>query len=228
MPSRFDEEATRLDPVFPPGRRLVVVGSTSFWGKDSPELCHAIAIRLAGIADLTAVTGGMPGVGETFGQSFADERRRLGIPEQLFHLLPRGFGACDHGVTLFAGLNYEERREVLGRLGRVYLVIEGGPGTEHEVRVARGRGAAVIPVARSGGHAADVYPRVERSPGAGSPDWERLQDRAAPLEGVISAVQRLVESSFLSAGRTNRCSFPGPLVRLSEWFNRLRRPRRLN
>jgi hypothetical protein len=228
MSIRFDEEATSLDPAFPPGRRLVVVGSTSFWGKDSPELCQGMAIRLAGIADLIAITGGMPGVGETFGQSFADERRCLGLPEQLFHVLPKGFRACDRGVTLFAGLDYEERREVLGRLGQVYLVIEGGPGTEHEVRVARGRGAAVIPVGRSGGHAGEVYPRVERSPGAGSPDWELLQDLGAPLDAVISAVQRLVEASLSSAGRTNRCSRPGPLVRLFEWFNRLRRPRRLN
>ena len=136
--------------------------------------------------------------------------------------------ALTSGRTKYVGLDYEERREVLGRLGQVYLVIEGGPGTEHEVRVARGRGAAVIPVARSGGHAADVYPLVEPVPGAGSPDWELLQDRAAPLEAVISAVRRLVETSFSAAGRANRCVRPGLLGRLSEWFHRLRRPRRLN
>ena len=196
MSSRFDVEAASLDPAFPPGRRLVVVGSTSFWGKDTPELCRRLAARLAGIADLIAITGGMAGVGQTFGRSFVDERRRLGLAEQLYHLLPLGLEACDSGVTLFAGRDYEERREILGRLAQTYVVIEGGPGTEHEVRVARGRGAAVIPVARSGGHAGDVYPSVERTPGAESPDWELLQDRMAPLDAVTSAVQRLVEATF--------------------------------
>jgi predicted Rossmann-fold nucleotide-binding protein len=161
MSSRFDEDAARLAPALPLGRRLVMVGSTSFWGEDSPELCRQIAVRLAELAVLIAITGGMPGVGETFARSFAAERRRLGLPEHLYHLLPNGLGACDTGLTLFAGIDYEERREVLGRLGEVYVVVEGGPGTEHEVRVARRRGAAVIPVARSGGHAGEVYPGLE-------------------------------------------------------------------
>jgi hypothetical protein len=196
MSNRFDEEAAGLEPAFPPGRRLVVVGSTSFWGEDSPELCHQLAVRLAGIADLITITGGMSGVGETFGRTFAGERRRLGLPEQLYHLLPRGFGTCDSGVTLFAGVDYEERREVLGRLGQVYVVVEGGPGTEHEVRVAQARGVAVIPVGRTGGHSGDVYPSLDRPPGAASADWELLQDRTAPLDAVVSAVWRLVEASF--------------------------------
>jgi hypothetical protein len=193
MPNRFDEEATRLGSSIPPGDRLVVLGSTSFWREDSPELCHQLAVRLAGIADLIAVTGGMSGVGETFGRAFAGERHRLGLTEQLYHLLPRGFGACDSGVTLFAGADYEERREVLGRLGQVYLVVEGGPGTEHEVRVARGRGVIVIPVGRTGGHAGDVYPLLESPPGVDPADWDLLQDRTAPLDAIVSAVQRLVE-----------------------------------
>jgi predicted Rossmann-fold nucleotide-binding protein len=166
MVSRFDDEAARLSPAFPPGRRLVVVGSTSFWGRDSAELCRGVAVRLASIPDLIAITGGMTGVGETFGRSFASERRRLGLPEQLYHLLPRGLGVCDTSVTLYAGIDYEQRREVLGRLGEAYLVVEGGPGTEHEVGVARERGAIVIPVGRTGGHAGDVYPSLEKPPGA--------------------------------------------------------------
>jgi hypothetical protein len=197
MASRFDDEAARLSPAFPPGRRLVVVGSTSFWGKDSAELCRGVAVRLAGIPELIAITGGMEGVGETFARSFAGERRRMGLPEQLFHLLPRGPAACDTGVTLCAGIDYEQRREVLGRLGEAYLVVEGGPGTEHEVCIARQRGAVVIAVGRTGGHAGEVYPSLERPPGAELADWELLQDSTAPMDQVISAVRALVEASFL-------------------------------
>jgi len=183
---------------------LVVVGSNRFWGNDSAELCHQLALRLAEIANLVAITGGMPGVGAAFGRSFADARQRLRLPEQLYHVLPLGFGACPEGVTLFAGEDYLERREVLGRLGQTYLVVEGGPGTEHEVRVARARGATVIPVARSGGHAREVYPHVGPSPSAAPADWELLHNSAASLEVVVSAVRRLVETSFSSLGRSPR------------------------
>jgi hypothetical protein len=196
MSKDFEAEANCIGQTIPPGRRLVVVGSTSFWGEDSPQLCRLLAARLARIADLVAITGGMSGVGETFGRAFAAERQRLGLPERLYHLLPRGCIARDSGMTLTAGTNYEERREVLGRVGQVYLVVEGGPGTAHEVRVARARSAPVIAVARTGGHARDVYPSLERPPGADATDWELLQDRAAPLDAVVTAACALIDVSF--------------------------------
>jgi hypothetical protein len=188
----YDAEAQRVSGAIAPGPRLVVIGSTSFWGPDSCRLCEAIAADLAGVAGLVALTGGMDGVGLTFGRAFAAARRGAGQPEGLFHLLPRGMGPCDSGVTMGAGTDYHERREVLGRVGHAYLVIEGGPGTEHEAVVAAGRGVPVIPLGRTGGHAGELFPRVRCPPGLPAADWELLADAGASHEQVVAAVGRLV------------------------------------
>lgn len=42
-------------------------------------------------------------------------------------------------MTLFAGSDMAERREILARLSPLYLAVEGGPGTVHEGRVAIAR-----------------------------------------------------------------------------------------
>jgi hypothetical protein len=190
--TQYDAEARMLGAAITPGPRLVVIGSTSFWGHDSRQLCEAIAAELAELAALVAITGGMDGVGLTFGRAFAAARRELGQPENLFHLLPRGMGPCDSGVTLGAGIDYHDRREVLGRVGHAYLVIEGGPGTEHESAVAAGRGAPVIPLGRTGGHAGELYSRASCPAGLPRADWDLLADAAAPHGQIISAVGRLV------------------------------------
>jgi hypothetical protein len=101
-------------------------------------------------------------------------------------------GPCDSGVTLGAGIDYHDRREVLGRIGHAYLVIEGGPGTEHEAAVAAGRGVPVIPLGRTGGHAAALHHRTGCPPGLPRADWDLLADAGAPHGQVIAAVGRLV------------------------------------
>ena len=192
MVTQYDAEARMVGAAITPGPRLVVIGSTSFWGHDSRRLCEAIAAELAEIAALVAMTGGMDGVGLSFGRAFAAARRAAGQPENLFHLLPRGMAPCDSGATLGAGIDYHDRREVLGRVGHVYLVIEGGPGTEHEAAVAAGRGAPVIPLGRTGGHAGELYPRARCPAGLPRADWDLLADAAAPHGQIVSAVGRLV------------------------------------
>jgi hypothetical protein len=194
----FDQEAASLDAAIPAGWRLVVVGSTSFWGADSGELCCRLAAELAPLSRLVALTGGMDGVGLTFGRAFSAARRELGLPENLYHLLPHGLGPCSCGVTLGAGMDYYERREVLGRVGHVCLVVEGGPGTVHEVAVARARGVPVVPLGRSGGHAGELYPKLACPPWALPADWALLGDATAPLERVCAAVRRLVQATISS------------------------------
>ncbi|HVK07512.1 MAG TPA: hypothetical protein VM597_01920, partial [Gemmataceae bacterium] len=138
------------------------------------------------------VTGGVDGVGATFARAFAEARRAASLPENLFHLLPRGFGPCDTGVTLTAGDDMSERREVIGCVGRVYLVIEGGPGTVHEAEVAADHGFPVIPVARTGGHAAALHSQTHPP----TADWNVLADANAPHPWVVAAVGRLVRSAL--------------------------------
>lgn len=194
--SGFDAEAQCVIAAFPPGPRLVVIGSTSFWGADSRQLCEAIAADLAAFTELMALTGGMDGVGLTFGRAFAAARRAAGQDENLIHLLPRGLGPCDSGITMGAGTDYHERREVLGRVGAAYLVIEGGPGTEHEAVVAAARGVPVIPLGRTGGHAGALHRRIGSPPGLPIDDWSLMADGDAPHRLVVAAVGRLVRLSL--------------------------------
>ncbi len=181
---RFDAEATRIRTLFSVGPRLVVVGSTSFYGKDSRLLCEVIAKTFASLPSLVCVTGGMDGVGKTFAESFFNARRSIrSTSETLYHLLPQGMSTIDCGTTLGAGFDLDDRREILGRIGQVYLVIEGGPGTEHEVSIATTHGHPRIPLAMTGGEAASEYDRLPCPAWATIDDWKLLANiQVSPVE----------------------------------------------
>ncbi len=185
-------------PAMTDDPRIVVTVSASFWGADSRTLCEKVASELAMIEPLVAVTGGMAGVGITFGKSFASARSRAGLPANLFHLLPSGFEPCECGVTLSAGIDLYERREILGRLGQVCLVIEGGPGTEHEATVASSRNVPVIPLGRTGGHAGYLFSEMECPEWAPNSLWSVLDDADAPHHEVAITVRRLIEAVLRS------------------------------
>lgn len=179
----YEELATQVSALLPQGPRLAVIGSTSFWHPESEATCIAIGRSLARISELNVLTGGVSGVGEAVGRSFFNARSQSLGNRGVFHILPEGEAPWDYGETLFAGLDMGERREVLGRLAPLYLVVEGGPGTAHEATVAMSRGATLLPVSRSGGYAADVYPRVSRPAAISSQSWLRLgQSAATPME----------------------------------------------
>ncbi len=194
MFDRLEAETRAVMSRISPGPRLVVIGSTSFWGHDSARICDAIAEDLAKIEDLAVVTGGMEGVGLGFGRAFSAARKAMAKPEKLYHLLPEGIGPCDSGITIPAGTSFFERREVLGRLGHIYLIIEGGPGTEHEAQVAVSKGFPVIPVARTGGHAGSMHQPDSRPTGIRAEDWRILNDSEAPHTDLVEAVRRMVET----------------------------------
>lgn len=193
---RLDDEAESVVAAIADGPRLVVTGSTSFWGADSREPCEMIAGELALIEPLVAVTGGMDGVGITFGKSFAAARTHASLLENLFHLLPRGLGPCECGVTLGAGIDFHERCEILGRIGQVCLVIEGGTGTEHEATVASSREIPVIPLGRTGGHAGDMFSQMECPKWAPNSHWAVLGNANATHHEVALTVRRLVQAAI--------------------------------
>src|SRR5881227_2044854 len=155
----YDQEARRLEARLPRGPRVGVLGSTDFWHADSERTCAEIGRLLAGIPGLVLLTGGVEGIGEGVGRSFFQARRDSGQEPRVYHVLPEGEEAWDYGETLFAGSDMTERREVLGRLSRLFLMVEGGPRAGHEADVASAKGAVVIPVGRSGGYAAALYAR---------------------------------------------------------------------
>ncbi len=190
----YQSEANVVIRQISPGPRLVVIGSTKFWGQDSARICEAIAQDLAAIDELVAVTGGVAGVGQTFGQAFSAARKAMSKPENMYHLLPRGIGPCDSGITIGAGDDFFERREILGRLGQIYLMIEGGPGTQHEAEVAVSKGFPVIPAARTGGHAGEFFRYGEMPPGIQPEDWRTLAQTTAPIRNLVGSVRKIVRS----------------------------------
>ena len=138
------------------------------------------------------LTGGVSGVGEAIGRSCFDARSQAFGHRGIFHVLPEGETAWDYGQTFFAGLDMGERREILGRLAPLYLVVEGGPGTVHEAVVAMSRNATLIPVGKSGGHAAEIYPRVPRPTVVPSRSWRRLGEISATPEEIAHAAYECV------------------------------------
>ena len=196
---RYDQEARRLEALLPHGPRVAVLGSTEFWHADSERTCTEVGPLLAGIPDLVLLTGGVEGIGEAVGRSFFQARRASGQEPHVYHVLPAGEEAWDYGETLFAGADMTERREVLGRLSRLFVIVEGGPRAGHEAEVASAHGAVVIPVGRSGGFAATLYEQGVRPSAIAADTWTTLGASAStPTEtaqAVLCAVRSCLEGT---------------------------------
>jgi hypothetical protein len=189
----YEKQVEEIVLQVPAGPRLAVLGSSSFWGKDSMKICEAVGTNIATIDDMLLFTGGVSGVGESVGRSFFVARQKLSRSPGVYHILPRGEIGWDYGETFFSGSNMIERREVLGRLARVFLTIEGGPGTEYEVKVAQSTGAFVIPLSRTGGFSENLYGRMTCPIPEIEMEWQVLDSSSAELEQVSRAVRTIVE-----------------------------------
>lgn len=77
----------------------------------------------------------------------------------------------------------------------VYIVIEGGPGTEHEAQVAKANGAILIPVGRSGGFAAELHRDLPQPPsGVSQSRWDNLGTRREDAKQVGDDVVEIIKS----------------------------------
>jgi SLOG-like protein len=197
---RYDQEARRLDALLPSGPRVAVLGSTDFWHGDSEHTCTEIGRLLAGISDLLLLTGGVEGIGEAVGRSFFQARRDAGQEPRVYHVLPEGERAWDYGETLFAGCDMTERREILGRLSGLFVLVEGGPRAGHEVEVASAHGATIIPVGRSGGYAAALYGRISCPPALDADTWAVLGSSDSTPQATARAVFRATQMSLNARG----------------------------
>lgn len=187
----------KLLAELPPGPRVAIIGSTSFWHADSEQTCQLLGQALADIPGLLLLTGGVSGIGEASGRSFYQRRQQLQVPQQVFHILPQGMAAWDYGQTLYAGKDMQERRAVLARLAPIYIVVEGGPATADEVQIALNNGALVIPVARSGACARDAYAQIAKPAFVNADLWAVLGNEAASIEQTVAAVMVIVEGAAI-------------------------------
>ena len=190
---QYDSEADRIRKILPPGPKVVVIGSGDFWGHDTNKICAGVGERLAAVEELVLITGGITGIGEAVGRSFFMARKEYRLGENVYHILPNGSGTWDYGTTVAGGETMEDRREILGRLAGLYLAIEGGPGTAHEARVALMRGAAIIPIGRTGGFSGEFYPKAACPRPEIASQWQLLGDHKAGIEQVCVAVVQCIQ-----------------------------------
>lgn len=108
----FDQVAESCRSRIVPGPRIAVLGSTAFYGALSESICQILAADLAGTPEIVLLTGGVSGVGQTFGHAFFEARRSQQLPPNVYHLLPAEMAPVEYGVTLPAGDSLSDRREV--------------------------------------------------------------------------------------------------------------------
>lgn len=201
MSNQVNRNTEALLSNLPQGMHLAIIGSTSFWHADSEKICQALGSALAKLPDAVLLTGGVSGIGEACGRSFYQRRLDLQLPQQVFHVLPHGMAAWDYGQTLYAGQDMSERRAVLARMVSVYIVIEGGPATADEVRIALENGAVVIPLARSGACARDAYTQINKPAQVSSDVWAVLGNDAATIDETLSATMEIIACLFSTRKR---------------------------
>ncbi|MFH1980270.1 MAG: hypothetical protein ABIL58_00355 [Pseudomonadota bacterium] len=181
-------------PLLPRGPRLGVIGGSAFVDSRSPAFCEAIGRRLAVFEGLVVLTGGVSGVGESVSAGFFEGCTAADKKPSLCHILPEGVKSLSRGITLNAGTSMKARREVLGRLAAVYLAVEGGSGTAHEIRIAASQGAAVVAVGAYGG-AADRARTGMRCPKGVNPlDWDRIANPVLDNDTILDACERILRA----------------------------------
>eukprot|EP00927_Polykrikos_kofoidii_P015731 TRINITY_DN17027_c0_g3_i4.p1 TRINITY_DN17027_c0_g3~~TRINITY_DN17027_c0_g3_i4.p1 ORF type:complete len:792 (-),score=178.36 TRINITY_DN17027_c0_g3_i4:38-2413(-) len=188
----------------PRGLRVCIVGSTAFTDPASEPLVRALgrafAEKLAG--RVVVLTGGMPGVQQTFAIALG------GSFPALVHLLPEkntsGFGV---GMDVAAGATLSERMAIFGQLGDVYIVVEGGPGAASEAAAAFTRGALVLPLMTTGGASSGMFnfpaDALQRPACATDQHWSCLRDKVAPevaAAAVVEIIKNHVETKPFELG----------------------------
>ncbi|CAE7551265.1 zupT, partial [Symbiodinium pilosum] len=186
-----------------PAKPIVcILGGTSISKPETKETVNALADGLSTRVGTRAVflTGGMVGVQKEFAESCAESL-------SLFHLTPFGENSSfSVGQDVHAGTSLPERKDVYGLLGDLYITIEGGPGVAGEAKAAAERGAAVIPLIRSGGASAGMFDFptscLDKPHWALEPQWSLLSKEGASNKEVATAMVLLVECYLQELQRT--------------------------
>lgn len=188
------EEAARLRAEMGKGLCICILGGTKFNEASSEELVKALARELEKASDASEaffVTGGMGGVQEVFAKHCGDGSRVWNL------LADSQTGDYGVGKDVHAGANLEDRKEIFGQLGDVYITIEGGPGVAQEARAAHERGATILPLMRTGGASGGMFdfPKaaLERPDFASEEQWASLKKKEASADESAQAVVALVK-----------------------------------
>eukprot|EP00747_Dinoflagellata_sp_TGD_P122322 gnl/TRDRNA2_/TRDRNA2_173600_c6_seq5.p1 gnl/TRDRNA2_/TRDRNA2_173600_c6~~gnl/TRDRNA2_/TRDRNA2_173600_c6_seq5.p1 ORF type:complete len:314 (+),score=52.46 gnl/TRDRNA2_/TRDRNA2_173600_c6_seq5:54-944(+) len=175
------------------GKHVCILGGVKFQGSQSEEVVVAVAKALSSALAKSCnfVTGGMPGVQETFAKNCISGSR-------VYNLLPVG-DASNYGIgeDIPAGATLPDRMEIFGQLGHLYVTFEGGPGVAKEARAAVARGATVIPLMRTGGASGGMFEfpaaALSKPSFATEQQWEALRDSTRPVADSARAVVEIVK-----------------------------------
>jgi len=173
---------------------ICVLGGTEFHAADSEALVKAIAPELDAAMGPKAkfVTGGMVGVQQTFAEHCGDGSR-------VWNLLPVGQSSSyARGTDINAGADLEERKAIFAEIGDIYITVEGGPGVSQEARVAHTRGAAVVPLRRTGGASDGMFGfppgALQEPPFATEGQWSLLASKTASVDESAAALVAIVQA----------------------------------
>ena len=226
--AKIAQLCTSLSDQLPHGKHVYISGGTSFFSACGKEVCQELGKQFAKDPEIVLVTGGFFGVGETVGQSFFEERKRLGRPHGVCHVVAErddqdksfqtrqnadgSFPAVPYGDTLFVGDSVRERETVTPKVLDLCVLIEGGPGAAFEAQQFVWNSHRVVPMQLTGGAAGGKF-NVPQSifvkpAGVAQADWSLLREESATPAEVAAATVRiarvLLSEKPLGAG----CSSP--------------------
>ena len=205
---------TDLKKNLPKERLVYVTGSTKFASKNGKEICQELGKQLANLTDCHLITGGFYGVGETVGQSFYQERIKLGQPDGVIHIQavrdPQDYSTQTHqnqdgsfeplpyGKTLFYCDSVRQRETLTPKVIDFCILIEGGPAAAFEAHQFSWSDHIVIPVVCTGGAAAGKFngpPSIFFKPDiVDESDWLMLSDNSAQPKDIAAALVKIVNS----------------------------------
>eukprot|EP00118_Oscarella_pearsei_P004674 m.20358 g.20358 ORF g.20358 m.20358 type:complete len:804 (+) comp28004_c0_seq2:101-2512(+) len=206
-----------LKDLLPYEKMVYISGGISFYNPKSESICKAIGQHLAANPDITLVTGGFYGVGETIGKSFVKRREELALPCGTVHVLPvkekqdfsnkavqnsdGSFSALPYGKTKFCGTSVRQRERLVSRVLKICILVEGGPGAAHEAEEFAWNDHTVVPVVVTGGAAGGSFgvPSTifQVPPGVSDSQWSVLSNQNASTDSIGLAVASVVRSLLL-------------------------------
>mmetsp|Transcript_67210 Transcript_67210/g.174194 ORF Transcript_67210/g.174194 Transcript_67210/m.174194 type:complete len:699 (+) Transcript_67210:1-2097(+) len=175
---------------------VCMMGGQTLSRAGTEQLVKAIAAKLfEGVVGSTAVfvTEGIPGVQKIFAEQCHDHSRVL-------NLLHTG-QSCGYqrGTHRILCKDESERQEVFGLIGDIYITLEGSVGVGRVATAAHKRGAAVLPVLRTGLASTGMYgfpsKALKKPAFLTDQQWSPLTDENARVEdaanGVLAYVSHL-------------------------------------
>jgi len=175
------------------GAKICILGSVKFNNSTSEDLVKALARCLnEAVPNKKALflTGGMPGVQDTFAKHCGDASR-------VWNLVPLDTASVSGvGRDVHIGANHEDKKLVFGAVGDIYITVEGGPGVSQEANDAAARGAYVLPLRRSGGASKGMFgfPKtaLQKPHYISEEQWELLGNDAVPVEDSAAAASQII------------------------------------